>query len=144
VADDNGQALQRRPPRPTLIDKTGRRCRAQTAPGHLRLLRQQVPGRSLDTRPPQRLSDNAALGVAIGIAVARMLPGEPVLQACISPIFRPGIQHGKDRFGAFLGCGYRGVDVHVVLPERVYPSVLTAHRADGTVAAPSFPLLGDG
>ncbi len=33
-----------------------------------------------DARPPQRLGDEAAFGVAIGIAVARMLPGEPVLQ----------------------------------------------------------------
>ena len=62
----------------------------------------------------------------------------------LSPISRPSIQHGKDRFGAFLGCSYRGVDVHVVIPERVHASVLTAHRADGTVAALSFPLLSDG
>jgi hypothetical protein len=46
----------------------------------MRLLGQQVPRRSLDARPPQRLTDEAAFGVAIGIAVARMLPGEPVLQ----------------------------------------------------------------
>src|SRR5690242_6214145 len=56
----------------------------------------------------------------------------------------PGIQRGKDRFRALPGCGYRGIDIHVVLPERVHPGVLTARRADDAIAALPFPLLGDG
>ena len=52
-----------------------------------------------------------------------------------SSITGPGVQHGKDRFRALPGCGNRGIDVHVVLPERVHQRVLTAHRAHDTVAA---------
>src|SRR5690349_10832202 len=58
-----------------------------------------------------------------------------VIEPCISPVTGPGIQHGKDHFRALLGCGNRGVDIHVVRPERVHHGVLTAHRADDTVAA---------
>jgi len=53
----------------------------------------------------------------------------------MSPITGPVIQPGEDRLRALLGCGDRGVDIHVVLPERVHYSVLTAHRAHDTVAA---------
>ena len=61
-----------------------------------------------------------------------------------SSITGPGVQRGKDRFRALPGCGNRGVNLYVVFPERVHQSLLTAHRANDTVAALSFPLLGDG
>jgi hypothetical protein len=67
-----------------------------------------------------------------------------VMKSRISPITRPGIQQGKDRVRALPGRGNRRVDIYVILPERVHHSVLTAHRANDTVAALSFPLLGEG
>jgi hypothetical protein len=66
-----------------------------------------------------------------------------VMEPRMSPNTRPGIQHGKNRFRALLGRGNRGIDIYVVLPERVHHGVLTAYRANDTVAALSFPLLGE-
>ena len=50
---------------------------------------------------------------------------------------RPGpvIQRGKDLVRELPGCGYRSIDIHVILPERVHLGVLTARRAGDTVTA---------
>src|SRR5215468_6147961 len=44
------------------------------------LLRQRIPRRWLDPRAPQRPHDEVALGVAVSVAVVRVLTGEPYLQ----------------------------------------------------------------
>src|SRR5207249_3391054 len=59
-------------------------------PGHALLLGQQIPRRWLDPRPPQRPRHEVALGVAIGIAVITMPPGELILQNGVLAA-KPGI-----------------------------------------------------
>src|SRR6516164_10835116 len=67
-----------------------------------------------------------------------------VTEPRISPVGGTRIQRGENRSRAFLGRGSRGVDIHVIRPERVDQIALTADRAYGTVTALFLPLLGDG